>query len=173
MHVRAACSARTAKVAGNGVAQTGNAPGTLATIDVFCKDGLGKELKGTALRGGDGSQELALEVTHGSDVTQRMKFGVAPDGSCYRAQFVRPVSDYEVSVIIDGTKTPDSPRYVAIDSAEIKNDDDKGRTMIFSEQQQQQQQQQQQRPIIPARRQNWKKIFLRKLFNTSRQKNTV
>ena len=142
VHVRAACSARTAKVAGNGVAKTGNAPGTLATIDVFCKDGLGKELKGTALRGGDGSQELALEVTHGSDVTQRMKFGVAPDGSCYRAQFVRPVSDYEVSVIIDGTKTPDSPRYVAIDSAEIKNDDDKKRT-IFSEQQQ--------RPIIPAR----------------------
>ena len=154
VHVRAACSARTAKVAGNGVAKTGNAPGTLATIDVFCKDGLGKELKGTALRGGDGSQELALEVTHGSDVTQRMKFGVAPDGSCYRAQFVRPVSDYEVSVIIDGTKTPDSPRYVAIDY-EIKNDD-KGslretlikeetttkKKTIFSEQQ---------RPIIPAR----------------------
>ena len=153
VHVRAACSARTAKVAGNGVAKIGNAPGTLATIDVFCKDGLGKELKGTALRGGDGSQELALEVTHGSDVTQRMKFGVAPDGSCYRAQFVRPVSDYEVSVIIDGTKTPDSPRYVAIDY-EIKNDD-KGsletlikeetktkKKTIFSEQQ---------RPIIPAR----------------------
>ena len=162
VHVRAACSARTAKVAGNGVAKTGNAPGTLATIDVFCKDGLGKELKGTALRGGDGSQELALEVTHGSDVTQRMKFGVAPDGSCYRAQFVRPVSDYEVSVIIDGTKTPDSPRYVAIDSAEIKNDDDKGRTMIFSEQQQQQQQQQ--RPIIPARRQNSEEDILKKAF---------
>ena len=153
VHVRAACSARTAKVAGNGVAKTGNAPGTLATIDVFCKDGLGKELKGTALRGGDGSQELALEVTHGSDVTQRMKFGVAPDGSCYRAQFVRPVSDYEVSVIIDGIKSPDSPRYVAIDY-EIKNDD-KGsletlikeetttkKKTIFSEQQ---------RPIIPAR----------------------
>ena len=93
-----------------------------------------------------------------------MKFGVAPDGSCYRAQFVRPVSDYEVSVIIDGTKTPDSPRYVAIDSAKIKNDDDKGRTMIFSEQQQQQQQQQQQRPIIPARRQNSEVDILKKAF---------
>ncbi|CAL6278776.1 unnamed protein product [Bathycoccus prasinos] len=84
VHVRAACTARTAKVSGNGVAKTGNTPGKLATIDVFCKDGLGQELKGAALRGGDGSQELTLEVTHGSDVTQRMKFGVAPDASCYR-----------------------------------------------------------------------------------------
>ena len=41
VHVRAACTARTAKVSGNGVAKTGNTPGKLATIDVFCKDGLG------------------------------------------------------------------------------------------------------------------------------------
>ncbi|CAL6278812.1 unnamed protein product [Bathycoccus prasinos] len=121
VHVRAACTARTAKVSGNGVAKTGNTPGKLATIDVFCKDGLGQELKGAALRGGDGSQELTLEVTHGSDVTQRMKFGVAPDASCYRAQFVRPASDYEVTVIIDGAKTPNSPRYVAIDETKTSD----------------------------------------------------
>ena len=146
VHVRAACTARTAKVSGNGVAKTGNNPGKLATIDVFCKDGLGQELKGAALRGGGGSQELTLEVTHGSDVTQRMKFGVAPDASCYRAQFVRPASDYEVTVIIDGAKTPNSPRYVAIDETKtsdvIEKASEKEKKKITASNQ---------RPIIPAR----------------------
>ena len=146
VHVRAACTARTAKISGDGVAKIGNTPGTLATIDVFCKDGLGQQLKGTALRGGDDSQELTLEVTHGSDVTQRMKLGVAPDASCYRAQFVRPSSDYEVTVVIDGAKTPDSPRYVAIDEA--KNEDGKNIKMGDEEKKKMSDR----RPIIPARR---------------------
>ncbi|CAL6278387.1 unnamed protein product, partial [Bathycoccus prasinos] len=146
VHVRAACTARTAKVSGNGVAKTGNTPGKLATIDVFCKDGLGQELKGAALRGGDGSQELTLEVTHGSDVTQRMKFGVAPDASCYRAQFVRPASDYEVTVIIDGAKTPNSPRYVAIDETKTSDVIEKA-----SEKEKKKVTASNQRPIILAR----------------------
>ena len=146
VHVRAACTARTAKVSGNGVAKTGNTPGKLATIDVFCKDGLGQELKGAALRGGDGSQELTLEVTHGSDVTQRMKFGVAPDASCYRAQFVRPASDYEVTVIIDGAKTPNSPQYVAIDETKTSDVIEKA-----SEKEKKKVTASNQRPIIPAR----------------------
>jgi len=146
VHVRAACTARTAKISGDGVAKIGNTPGTLATIDVYCKDGLGQQLKGAALRGGDDSQELTLEVTHGSDVTQRMKLGVAPDASCYRAQFVRPSSDYEVTVVIDGAKTPDSPRYVAIDEA--KNEDGKNIKMGDEEKKKLSDR----RPIIPARR---------------------
>ena len=146
VHVRAACTARTAKISGDGVAKIGNTPETLATIDVYCKDGLGQQLKGAALRGGDDSQELTLEVTHGSDITQRMKLGVAPDASCYRAQFVRPSSDYEVTVFIDGAKTPDSPRYVAIDKA--KNEDGKNIKMGDEEKKKMSDR----RPIIPARR---------------------
>jgi hypothetical protein len=152
IHVRAACVAKLAKVAGDGIGKHGNVPGTLATIDVFCKDGLGHDMKGDALRGGENGPELILEVTHGSDVTQTLKFGIAPDSSCYRAKFVRPTTDYEVTVFVDGVKSSGSPRYVAIENTNSNNE--RSNDAESGKQQQQQKQQQQhdnKRQIIPAR----------------------